>query len=158
MSLFYRTLVLVMLRWWQLASSTQRAFYAQQDKQEEKSRRRTEEIEGRGFRILSKGNSLIPLSLSLTLSVSPLPILSLSSNTAKSANASAGICSFYFPLLLPQFLTSLCSSGTSTSSSSSRQHGEQITVRPSWDHGCLPLQRSQRSVPPELHLRVSLRW
>lgn len=80
MSLFYRTLVLVMLRWWHLVPSTQRAFYAQQDKQEEKSRRRTEEIEGRGFRILSKEAILWPpLSLSLTLSLllSPLPILSL---------------------------------------------------------------------------------
>lgn len=58
------------------------------------------------------------------------------------------VCLFASPSFLPFFLSF-------TPASSSSHHGEQITARPSWDHGCLPLQRSQRSVSP---VCVSVWW
>lgn len=101
------------------------------------------------------GNSLILLSLH-SPSYSSLS-LSLSSDTDRSTDASVGIRSLDFP--------SHCLSSApllhlryppNPSSSSSRHHGEQITARPSWDHGCLPLQRSQRSVLSNLYHCFSL--
>lgn len=137
---------------------------------------------GRRFKIVSKQEFMLsprfPLSLSLSRSLSPLPTLclcrsltSLLLHTEKSAYSSSGI-QYHFPpasvfhcslllcwlilllLLLPLFLPFLPLFPLSSSSSSLSHHGEQITARPSWDHGCLPLQRSQRSVPESTCLCV----
>lgn len=130
--------------------------------------RRLEENEGRGFKIVSKQAFVLsprfPLSPSLSSSPSPLSLsLSLTSLLSASVYCSVGICSDFPPASAPDFLSclthsllllfsSLTFSLSDTHSWSWTHHGEQITSRLSWHHGCLPLQRSQRSV----HLFVCL--
>lgn len=129
---------------------------------------------GRGFTFVSKQAVLLSSPIS-SLSLCPSSPRSVSvalsplfSHTEKSAGASVSSlsskCSRLFRFSAKWYFSCLCCIFYLSSFSCFPlflflHHGEQITCWPRLDHGCLPLQRSQRSVsePTCLYLNVSFR-